>query len=135
MTREIAMIDRTLKTGAAKFLLGAAAALSLAPAVAFAEEPAGDWGGVVAGQVHVIVHVRKDAGGQYAVSLASPDQGDAVFTAVQVQATPSHLGFTLLTIGARYDADWNPERRAWVGMWVQNAQPTPLVLTRLNPAS
>jgi hypothetical protein len=128
----LAVIDRTLKIGAAVFLLGATAALSLAPTVARAEELTGDWQGVVAGQVRVIVHVKKDAGGQYAVSLESPDQGDAVFTAVQVQATPSHLGFTLLTIGAHYDADWNLERRAWVGIWDQNAAPMPLVLTRLE---
>ena len=38
---------------------------TLAAGSAFAEEAAGDWSGLLAGQLHVIVHVTKDADGHY----------------------------------------------------------------------
>lgn len=94
-----------------------------------AEEAAGDWTGVLAGELHVIVHITKEGQGRYAVSLESPDQGSFILRADKVEVTADHLAFSLPDIDAHYQGVWQPEQTAWVGSWEQ-AQTIPLVLSR-----
>ena len=110
-------------------LIGAALALVFT-APAFAEDAAGDWGGLLMGQLHIIVHVKKDDKGQYSAALESPDQGKFVLPADSVSATPDHLAFAIAKINGSYDGKWDDAQKAWVGTWTQG-QPMPLVLKRL----
>ena len=112
---------------AALILFGAAT-----PVVA--EEASGDWGGVLAGMLHVIVHITKDASGNYAATLESPDQGKEVIPVDQVIATPDHLSFLVPAIKGGYDGRWDNSQKAWVGTWSQGAG-LPLVLKRLDKAA
>ena len=106
------------------------AALLAHTSAARAEEPAGDWGGLLMGQLHVIVHVKKD-GTQYRATLESPDQGTFVLPADTVTATPDHLSFAIAKIHGTYDGIWDNAQKAWVGTWTQG-QAMPLVLKRLD---
>ncbi len=109
-------------------LISAALALVFA-APALAEDAAGDWGGLLMGQLHVIVHIKKDSG-QYSATLESPDQGKFVLPADTVTTTPDHLAFAIAKINGSYDGKWDDAQKAWVGTWTQG-QPMPLVLKRL----
>lgn len=104
---------------------------ALAAGSARAEEAAGDWSGLLAGQFHVIVHVTKDADGHYGATLESPDQGKFVLPADKVVADADHFSFTIPRIGGGFVGTWNAEKSGWVGTWTQG-QPTPLVLSRMT---
>ena len=95
---------------------------------ASAGEAAGDWSGLLAGQLHIIVHVTKDAGGHYGATLESPDQGSFVLPADKVAADADHFSFTIAKIGGSFAGSWNAERNGWVGTWTQG-QALPLVLS------
>ena len=98
---------------------------------ALAVEAAGDWSGLLAGQLHIIVHVSKDAGGHYAATLESPDQGKVVLAADQVAADADHFSFTIPKIGGSFAGTWDAAKDAWVGTWTQRAT-LPLVLSRMT---
>jgi pimeloyl-ACP methyl ester carboxylesterase len=104
-------------------------ALSAAPA--FAQEVVGDWAGLLAGQLHIIVHITKSADGHYGGSLESPDQGAFVLPAENVEATPTHLAFSIPKLGGSYDGTWDDSTRSWTGTWKQG-QSIPFNLTRLS---
>ncbi len=110
-------------------MISATMALLVSPP-AFAEEAAGDWGGLLMGQLHVIIHVKKDDKSQYSATLESPDQGAFVLPADTVTATPDRLAFAITKINGSYDGKWDEAKQAWVGTWTQG-QPMPLVLKRL----
>ena len=95
---------------------------------ASAGEAAGDWSGLLAGQLHIIVHVTKDAGGHYGATLESPDQGSFVLPADKVAADADHFSFTIAKIGGSFAGSWNAEKNGWVGTWTQG-QALPLVLS------
>lgn len=97
----------------------------------FSEEAAGDWGGLLAGQLHIIVHVTKNTEGRYGASLESPDQGAFILQAENVEVSQDHLAFSIPKLGGRYDGAWDANQKAWVGMWKQG-QSLPLSLSRLN---
>jgi len=114
-----------------KRLLVAASLWALAAGAASAEDAAGDWSGLLAGQYHIMVHVVKDTGGHYQATLESPDQGSFVLTADAVESDPSHLSFAVPKIGAHYAGMWNAEKKSWVGTWTQNMS-IPLILSRVT---
>ncbi len=114
-----------------KSVLATGGLLALAAGAASAEEAAGDWTGLIAGQYHVVLHVTKDPAGHYGATLESPDQGTFVLTADDVTTDPDHLSFTLAKIGAHYSGVWNADREGWVGTWTQGLT-TPLVLSRMT---
>jgi hypothetical protein len=97
----------------------------------FAQEVAGDWGGLLAGQLHIIVHLTKNADGHYSGSLESSDQGAFILQAENVEITKDNLGFSIPKLGGRYDGTWNAAQETWVGIWKQG-QSLPLDLSRLN---
>src|SRR5215472_6164806 len=80
---------------------------------AYAEEAAGDWGGLLAGQLHVVVHVTKDDNGHYDIEFRSPDQGNLILSTANVEVTEEHLGFFIPKIGGRYAGAWDETRKAW----------------------
>lgn len=96
-----------------------------------AEELAGDWSGVLAGQLHVIVHVMKDASGHYGATLESPDQGKFVLPADKVAADADRFSFTIPKIGGSFTGIWNSEKNGWVGTWTQGAV-LPFVLSQMT---
>ena len=114
-----------------KTWLMTAAIMALSAGQVRAEEAAGDWGGLLAGQLHVIIHVKKAGDGSYSASLESPDQGTFVLPADTVTATPDHLAFAIAKISGSYDGTWDATKNAWVGTWTQG-QAMPLVLSRLT---
>jgi pimeloyl-ACP methyl ester carboxylesterase len=105
--------------------------VTLAAGSAFAEEAAADWSGLLAGQLHVIVHVTKDADGHYGATLESPDQGKFVLPADKVDADAEHFSFTIPKIGGSFAGTWNAEQNGWVGTWTQGAS-IPFVLSRMT---
>jgi pimeloyl-ACP methyl ester carboxylesterase len=129
-TRRIVLkISRLIRSAAAAHLFALTA--MLAAGSAKAEEAAGDWSGLLAGQLHIIVHVSKDAGAHYGATLESPDQGNIVLAADQVAADADHFSFTIPKIGGRFAGTWDARKDAWVGTWTQG--PTlPLVLARMT---
>ena len=117
------------RTFAAARLLALAA--TLAAGGASAEEAAGDWNGLLGGQLHIIVHVTKDAGGHYGATLESPDQGSFVLAADQVAADADHFSFTIAKIGGSFAGTWSAGKNGWVGTWTQG-QALALVLSRMT---
>ena len=123
-------ISRWIRSAAAAAHFFALTA-TLAAGSAMAEEAAGDWSGLLAGQLHIIVHVTKDAGGHYGATLESPDQGKVVLAADQVAADADHFSFTIPKIGGSFAGTWDAAKDAWVGTWTQRAT-LPLVLARMT---
>jgi uncharacterized protein len=107
------------------------AGILLTASLAHAQEPAGDWGGLLAGQLHIVIHITKNTGGDYKIELRSPDQGDFVLETEAVQITKDHLGFSIPKIGASYSAAWDASKNTWVGEWMQGRS-LPLNLSRLD---
>ncbi|MCS0615632.1 lysophospholipase [Massilia kyonggiensis] len=122
-------VFRFIRSGAAAHLF--ALTVMLATGSAMAEEAAGDWSGLLAGQLHIIVHVSKDAGGHYAATLESPDQGKVVLPADQVAADAGHFSFTIPKIGGSFAGTWDAGKAAWVGTWTQG-RTFPLALARMT---
>ncbi|TQK01178.1 S9 family peptidase [Herbaspirillum sp. SJZ107] len=118
---------RLLKGVVALWLLTA----TLVVGNASAEDAAGDWSGLLAGQLHLIVHVTKDASGHYGATLESPDQGKFVLQADKVAADVDHFSFAIAKIGGSFTGTWNAEKNGWVGTWSQG-QSIPLVLSRMT---
>lgn len=104
----------------------------LTAAPVFAQEAVGDWTGLLAGQLHIIVHITKSTDGLNSGSLESPDQGTFVMPAANVEATPNHLTFSIPKIGGSYEGTWDAGTKSWVGTWHQG-QSIPFNLTRLDP--
>jgi pimeloyl-ACP methyl ester carboxylesterase len=126
--------SRMNRAFAAARLLALAATLA-AGGCASAEEAAGDWNGMLGGQLHVIVRVTKDAAGHYGANLESPDQGSFVLPADQVVADIDHFSFRIPKIGGSYAGTWSAGKQAWIGTWSQGMS-MPLVLSRMTgPAS
>ncbi len=120
-----------------KLMLAAAGALMsgalVAGSAARAEDAAGDWAGVLGGQLHLIVHLTRSADGKLAGVLESVDQGDARIPIATIDATPDHLAFALPNINGSYDGVWDDARKQWTGTWTQG-QPAPLNLHRATAA-
>jgi uncharacterized protein len=114
-----------------KRLLAAASLFALAAGAASAEDAAGDWSGLLAGQYHIIVHAAKDEAGHYKATLESPDQGKFVLPADAVVTDPDHFSFTIPKISASYAGVWNAEKKSWVGTWTQGVS-LPLDLSRMT---
>jgi pimeloyl-ACP methyl ester carboxylesterase len=108
----------------------AAAMLLGAPRIALAQDAVGDWGGLLAGQLHIIVHIHKDAGGHLSGGMESPDQGKFVLPLDRLVAEGGHLTFAIDRISGAYDGVWDPAKKAWEGTWTQGGK-LPLELKNL----
>ncbi|WP_443747961.1 alpha/beta hydrolase family protein [Asticcacaulis solisilvae] len=118
-----------------KLLTAAAAILALSPALsAHAEDAAGDWAGVLMGQLHLIVHITKAADGKLSGIMESVDQGDVKIPLDTIDAMPDHLKFGITAIGGGYDGKWDEAGKQWAGTWTQNGGSAPLNLSRATAA-
>jgi pimeloyl-ACP methyl ester carboxylesterase len=116
-----------------KIILALAAALSLAPGLAFAEDAAGDWVGVLkagGAELHVGLRLQKAADGSVSGVFDSFDQGVRNLPVSDVAAAPDSLSFAIKPASARFEGKWDPARKAWVGTWSQGPNTLPLELTR-----
>ncbi len=114
-----------------KLLTTAAAILALGATLpASAEDAAGDWAGVLMGQLHLVVHITRAPDGKLSGILESVDQGDAKIPIDTIEATPDHLKFSIAAIGGSYDAGWDDSKKQWTGTWTQGGTPLPLALSR-----
>ena len=113
-----------------------AAALAVAMAAAsaaWAEDPAGDWNGAVTTQgvqLHVAVHLRRGADGNWSGTADSPDQGAFDIPLTQVTAFADNINFDIPAVHATYKGGWDPAKAAWSGQLGQNGSPLPLDLKR-----
>lgn len=98
-----------------------------------AEEAAGDWGGVLAGTLRIVVHIKKVGAHGYSGILVSLDQGDSKIPLDMVTASGDHLAFSAASIMGSYKGHWDSTKRGWVGTWSQT-QSLPLELKRLDEA-
>jgi len=119
------------KRSVAKRLFAVGSLLALAVGAVSAEDAAGDWGGLLAGQYHIVAHVAKDGTGHYKATLESPDQGSVVLPVADVVTDSDHLSFTLPKFSATYTGHWDAGKKGWVGTWTQGAT-MPLLLTRMT---
>ncbi len=101
------------------FIWVAAGIALLGSGVARAEDAAGDWAGLIAGQLHIVVHLARGNDGKLTGMLESLDQGDARIPLGAVDATPDHLTFTIPAINGRYDGTWDGAKAQWTGTWNQ----------------
>jgi len=119
------------KRSVAKHLLAVGGLLALTVGAVSAEDAAGDWGGLLAGQYHIVVHVTKEGAGHYKAALESPDQGSVVLPADDVVTDADHLSFTIPKISATYTGHWDAGKKGWVGTWTQGVIMS-LSLTRMT---
>ncbi len=112
-----------------KLLWTAAVLALLSGNAARAEDAAGDWAGVLLGQLHVIIHLTKGGDGKLTGTLESLDQGDAKIAIDEVDATADHLKFTVPAAHGSYDGTWDAAKQQWTGTWTQG-QSIPLDLRR-----
>lgn len=97
-----------------------------------AQEPAGDWHGVlrVGGvELRIGATITAKPGGGYEGRLSSPDQGPGSLPLDSVTLDGDRLTFALAAIRGTYEGRWDATREAWVGTWTQGA-PLPLVLEK-----
>lgn len=120
-----------MKRTMAARLMAVGGLLALAAGTASAEDAAGNWGGLLAGQYHIVLHVTKDGAGHYNATLESPDQGSDVLAVANLATDADHLSFSLPKFGATYGGRWDASKKGWVGMWSQGVA-MPLLLTRLT---
>ena len=100
--------------------LGAAMAAALAVAMiggaARAEDPAGDWKGVIttpAGPLHVAIHLHAVGAGAYGGTADSPDQGAFDLPLAGVVANGDAISFSLPSIHGSYAGKWDPATHQW----------------------
>jgi pimeloyl-ACP methyl ester carboxylesterase len=96
---------------------------------ASAEDAQGQWSGVIAGQLTVVLDVSKSADGQWQATLASPSQSFSS-QVEQLNTDATHLSFALPKLQASYQATWDEQAKAWTGTWTQG-QKAPLTLKRV----
>jgi D-alanyl-D-alanine-carboxypeptidase/D-alanyl-D-alanine-endopeptidase len=117
-----------------KTLAAMALAVAMAGAgAAWAEDPAGDWKGVVTtpgGPLHVAVHLHASGAGAYAGTADSPDQGAYDLPLSKVIATAETMSFELPVAHASYAGKWDPTAHQWTGSFTQGGGGMPLNLTR-----
>ena len=115
--------------------LAATAALT-GPALARAQEAAGDWHGALSVPPGVTLRIgltikAKDGGGYQGV-LLSPDQTPQPIPLDEVKVEAGLLSFSLKAASLSYSGHWDAGRKAWVGD-LQQGGPKPLVLTAGPP--
>src|ERR1035437_6276347 len=102
----------------------AAAALILLAAIALpvpAQAPTafeGDWEGVIAGQLHVRVHLSRSADGLYLGKFDSIDQGSS-FALDHIQVNGDSLRFAIQEVSGTYQGTLNAEGTLIKGTWAQ----------------
>ncbi|MFZ6687101.1 hypothetical protein ACO0K0_05075 [Undibacterium sp. SXout11W] len=89
----------------------------------------GDWNGTLAGALHLVLHVKKSASGEYTAVLESVDQGHAMIPVDKLDVSAEHLFLSVNAVKGIFDAKWDDKTNAWIGTWTQGQQ-LPLILSR-----
>jgi uncharacterized protein len=103
---------------------------------AHAQEPAGQWHGVLANSIsemRIGVDIAPKPGGGYQGTLSSPDQTAGVLPFDTVSLDGGRLVLSSERIHARFEGQWDAAQNAWVGVWTQG-RAGPLVLTKGKPS-
>jgi pimeloyl-ACP methyl ester carboxylesterase len=110
-----------------------ALALCLLSSTVFCQQPVitGEWDGAIAGKLHVIIRVDRNADNSLHGSLESVDQGHVKldFDAVSFDGAKS-FQFELKKAGAIYKAELNADGSQLTGTWQQGGARVPLTLRR-----
>jgi hypothetical protein len=117
------------------FAIALAFALTMPAA---AEDPSGDWAGVLKapnGELHVALHLQKSADGTYSGTLDSLDQGANGLPVSDVKMSADTLSFDLAEPPARYEGKWDAASKSWIGTWSQYGISMALNFTRGGPAA
>jgi len=97
-----------------------AAAVLVASTAAQAEEPAGDWLGVLAapsyGDLSLALRLKKTAAGYEGV-LDDITLGARGMPLSAIQATPDRLAFDVPRAHGHYEATWDAAANQWAGVW------------------
>lgn len=116
-----------------RLLWVAAAAVLAAGVQSRADEPAGDWAGVLVGSLHTVVHLSRGADGKLSGVLEVIEQGDAKIPIGEIDATSDHLKFAVPAVQGSYDGTWDEAKKQWSGTWTQG-RAMPLDLHRAAAA-
>ncbi|MFZ6643776.1 alpha/beta hydrolase family protein [Undibacterium sp. TC4M20W] len=115
-----------------KFLITCSTLLATSVSLpAFAEDPLGDWTGLIEGQIRLNIFFTKTQAGQYEVAIVSPDDGNETVKADKVEAGENFIRFSIAKHNSNYEAKWDETQKAWLGTWTQGQQ-AKLKLTRLD---
>ncbi len=98
---------------------------------AVAEDPVGNWTGLVEGKIRLNISLTKTQAGQHEVTVNSPGDGNDTVKTDKVEAGENFMRFSIAKHNANYEAKWDETQQAWRGTWTQG-QPVKLDLTRLD---
>ena len=93
----------------------------------------GDWSGALqAGdaQIHLVLHLKKNAQGEWQATLDSLDQAVYGMEASNVKRTEDTLAFELASVGAHFQGKISPDSKAIRGIWEQGGTGLPLRFER-----
>ena len=115
-----------------KILITCSAVLAMSASLpALAEDPIGNWTGLVDNALRLNIYLSKTPAGQYEVTLKSPDQGNFSVKADKVDAGENFMRFSIAKLNCSYEAKWDETQKAWLGTWTQG-EVVKLNLTRLD---
>ena len=130
MTRLPSIRGLACLVSAAVIIVGASSAMSRRQSTPSAQDLAGKWEGVLAGQLHIVLTIEKKADGAYAGSLNSVDQG-AVLEMANITLRHDAVHFEVTRVGGVYDGALSQDRNDITGTWTQTgAPPQPLSFKR-----
>ena len=104
-------------------------AKSAAPAVAHPASLEGEWSGVLQvgeTELHVVLHISKDAQGTWQAKLDSLNQAVYGMEASKVAYQDGALRFEIASVGAKFDGKIQPDHRSIRGVWEQGGMGLPL---------
>jgi len=117
---------------ASRLVLMALALAALAPLGRAQAQIAGDWQGVLAGQLHLTLHITAGKDGALAATLDSVDQGAMAIPVTSVKLKGSRLSLTVDAVHGTYEGTVNKDSSEIDGTWSQG-QPMELNFKRAVP--
>ena len=105
-----------------KTIIAIAVFVTLAAGLAQGQDIAGDWQGTLnagTAQLHLIVHITQDSGGNLKGTLDSVDQGAYGIAITSISVKNSKFKFTVDQIHGSYEGKVNPDATKIFGTWSQ----------------
>jgi pimeloyl-ACP methyl ester carboxylesterase len=93
----------------------------------------GEWSGTLQvgeAQLHLVLHLSKDAQGTWQAKVDSPDQAVYGMDATKLARREDALQFELASVGARFQGKLLPDRKTIRGVWEQGGTGLPLRFER-----
>ncbi len=91
--------------------------------------PEGDWSGALQvgdAQLHLVLHLKKNAQGEWQATLDSLDQAVYGMEASGVKRGEDTLAFELASVGAHFQGKISPDNKSIRGIWEQGGTGLPL---------